>query len=81
MTEFKIGDVIVEIGDYQEWVVYTEPDFCFTPGLSLLRIKPIVDKVRGVPVLGDSTAFGLETANSRFVKVRSIKHWRDYEPI
>lgn len=77
MTEFKIGDVIVEISGIQKWVVYTEPESCTMPGLERLRIKPIMWLDSNVFILGSPRIVSSQTAHKFFVKVGRARRWRE----
>lgn len=63
--EFKVGDVIVEIGSTDEWLVYIQP----SP--STYHLRPIFNGVASDVVRPAMMNLSKDIAEKNFVKVRN----------
>ena len=69
-AEFQVGDVIVQIGKFDKWLVDERPITCY-------RIKKVASWQRRIPVLGANNATVSRSYASRnFVKVGHRSKWR-----
>ena len=70
-AEFQVGDVIVQIGKFDKWLVDERPITCY-------RIKKVGSWQRGIPVLAPLGAVTVSRkhASCEFVKVGHCARWR-----